>query len=356
MHTFKMIGLMSGTSLDGVDIIHVTLTKKNEKSWDFSIISAETFPFETLLLDRLHQATSLSGSQLMNLDHDLGVFFGEIIQQFIRKNGIDTTQVDAIASHGQTIFHQPTKGYTTQIGNPAVIAVRTGIQTIGDFRTKDVLYGGQGAPLVPIGDLLLFQSIADGFLNIGGFANISYLKNDEMLAYDICPANLPLNLLSRSRNLEYDKNGALAQSGELNYFLLDLLNSLEYYTAPAPKSLGTEWLDQHFLPLLKLDKDIENNLATVVEHIAVQIAQALNQNSIKRVLITGGGAKNNFLIERLKRYYSGEIVAVSSQLVDFKEALIFALLGALHLNNEPNCLPQVTGARKAVCGGVLHQP
>ena len=264
--------------------------------------------------------------------------------------------MDTIASHGQTVFHQPARGFTTQIGNPAVIAVKTGIRTIGDFRTKDVLYHGQGAPLVPIGDQYLFGSKADGFINIGGFANISFEEKGVVRAYDICPANLPMNKLARSKNLDYDKNGNLARAGELNYFLLDLLNSLDYYREEGPKSLGTEWLEQHFYPLLKFDKDIENNLATVVEHIAIQIGDICTKNELKRVMITGGGAKNTFLIERLKRYYTGEIISVDSELIDYKEALIFGLLGALNLNNEPNCLSSVTGASKNVIGGVHHLP
>jgi anhydro-N-acetylmuramic acid kinase len=292
----------------------------------------------------------------MNLDHDLGVFFGECVNNFIAEQRIEKSEVNAIASHGQTIFHQPQKGYTTQIGNPAVIAVTTGIQTIGDFRTKDVLYGGQGAPLVPIGDEYLFGDQADAFLNIGGFTNISFKNNGKMTAFDCCPGNLPLNKLARSKGMEYDKNGDLARRGELNYFLLDLLNSLPFYQTEGPKSLGVEWLENEFYPRLKFDKDIENNLATVVEHIADKIAHELNKHQLKRVMITGGGAKNSFLIERLQRYFKGEIITCSEQIIDFKEALIFGLLGALHLNGEVNCLASVTGASKDVCGGVIHLP
>lgn len=356
MNSFKIIGLMSGTSLDGVDITYATYTKISDKSWEFIIHASHTFHFSEVILSSLHEATKLSGSQLATLNHDLGLFFADCINRFIESESISKSEVDAIASHGQTIFHQPSRGYTTQIGNPAVIAVRTGIRTIGDFRTKDVLYHGQGAPLVPIGDQYLFGSKADGFINIGGFANISFEEKGVVRAYDICPGNLPLNKLARSRQLEYDKNGDLARSGELNYFLLDLLNSLDYYREEGPKSLGTEWLEQHFYPLLKFDKDIENNLATVVEHIAIQIGEICTKKDLKRIMITGGGAKNAFLIERLKRYYQGEIIPVDHELIDYKEALIFGLLGALNLNNEPNCLSSVTGASKNVIGGVHHLP
>jgi len=356
MSSYRIIGLMSGTSLDGVDIVYARLTKNASANWSFTIEHAHTFEFPETLTDQLHGTSAMTGSQLFHLDHDLGIFFAKCINDFISENAISKSEIDAIATHGQTVFHQPAKGFTTQIGNPAVIAVETGIPTIGDFRTKDVLYGGQGAPLVPIGDAYLFGNEADAFLNIGGFANISFVENGMMKAFDICPGNLPLNQLARSKGMNYDKDGLLAGKGELNYFLLDLLNSLDFYKENAPKSLGTEWLEQHFYPLLKFDKDIENNLATVVEHIAVQIAKTLNDHQLNSVMITGGGAKNPFLIERLKRYFKGTIVLPSSQLIDFKEALIFALLGALYLEKEPNCLASVTGASKDVCGGVLHMP
>lgn len=347
---------MSGTSLDGVDLVCCDLTCGEDDRWEFHILAAQTFQFPETLTDHLHKSGTIPGSRLAQLDHDLGVFFADCINTFCIENTLEKATISAIASHGQTVYHQPAKGYTTQIGNPAVIAVKTGIPTIGDFRTKDVLYGGQGAPLVPIGDQYLFGNHAQAFLNIGGFTNISFRKNDTVLAFDICPGNLPLNQLARSRNRSYDEGGKIAAQGELNYFLLDLLNSLPFYEQPAPKSLGTEWLEQDFYPLLKFDKDIENNMATVVEHIAVQIGKTLNENQLESVMITGGGAKNVFLIDRLRRYYKGEVILPDSQLIDFKEALIFALLGALHLEGKPNCIASVTGASKDVCGGVLHRP
>ncbi len=356
MSEYKIIGLMSGTSLDGLDIVYTTLTKSSEKSWSYAIHKTATLTFSDALLSQLLNATALSATQFVTLDYDLACFFAKGVSDFLKDNMLTENDVDIIASHGQTIFHQPSKGFTTQIGNPAVIAVKTGIPTVGDFRTKDVLYGGQGAPLVPIGDQYLFGGQADAFLNIGGFANVSFIENGTVKAFDICPANLPLNKLARSKGLDYDRNGELARSGEISYFLLDLLNSLDFYTQDGPKSLGVEWLENEFYPLLKFDKDIENNLATVVEHIVDKIAICLNEKNTQRLMITGGGAKNAFLIERLKRYFKGEIVVVENELIDYKEALIFALLGALFLENEANCLASVTGASQDVCSGVLHNP
>lgn len=347
---------MSGTSLDGLDIVFAELKKLGPTEWSHQILASETIPYSDRLVGKLLEVTTLNGSQIMKLDAELGSFFANAVNEFIQKNNLVKSEIDAIASHGQTIYHQPEKKYTTQIGNPAIIAVETGIRTIGDFRTKDVLYGGQGAPLVPIGDYYLFGNVADAFVNIGGFANISIIKNGAVKAFDVCPGNLPLNKLVHSRGQEYDKNGDIARTGELNYFLLDLLNSLPFYESEGPKSLGTEWLEQNFYPLLKFDKDIESNLATVVEHIANKIGDELNKNDVSKVLVTGGGAKNAFLMERLARYYKGEFVEIDNKLIDFKEGLIFALLGALFLEGEPNCLASVTGASKNVCGGVLHTP
>lgn len=347
---------MSGTSLDGLDIVYTELTKHGNSDWSHKIIASSTTPYSDRLVGKLLNVTTLQGSQIMKLDAELGLFFAQAVNEFIETNKLVKGEIDAIASHGQTIFHQPEKKYTTQIGNPAIIAVETGIKTIGDFRTKDVLYGGQGAPLVPIGDAYLFGKTADAFVNIGGFANISIIKNGTVKAFDVCPGNLPLNKLVHAKGLAYDKNGEIARTGELSYFLLDLLNSLPYYESDGPKSLGTEWLEQYFYPLLKFDKDIESNLATVVEHIASKIGDELNKNNVSRVLVTGGGAKNEFLMERLLRYYKGELVSVEEELIDFKEALIFALLGALFLEGQPNCLASVTGASRDVCGGVLHTP
>lgn len=352
--TYKMIGLMSGTSLDGLDIVCAEFSKTAPFNWNYRMIQSETVDIPIALTDQLLAVNSISGSKLMALDYELGVFFAESVLNFCSKNSIEKASIDAIASHGQTVFHQPEKGYSTQIGNPAVIAHRTGIPTVGDFRNKDILNGGQGAPLVPIGDVCLFSGQADAFLNIGGFTNISFQHNGIVRAFDICPGNLPLNQLARVKGLTYDKNGELASSGELNYFLLDLLNSLSFYTKAAPKSLGTEWLEQEFYPLLKFDKDIENNLATVVEHIAIQIGKILDANNLSSVMITGGGAKNSFLIERLKRYYKGNVIIPDMQLVDCKESLIFGLLGALFLADEHNCLASVTGAKCNTKGGVLY--
>ena len=193
-------------------------------------------------------------------------------------------------------------------------------------------------------------------MNIGGFCNISFKSNDNVKAYDICPGNIPLNKLANNKGLSYDKNGEIAKKGEINFFLLDLLNELEFYSQNSPKSLGIEWLENDFYPLIKFDKDIENNLRTIIEHLAIQISKELNNNNIQSVFITGGGAHNLFLIDRIRHYFKGKIIIPTATIIDFKEALIFAYLGLLRIKNIPNCISSVTGAKKDVVGGIIHLP
>lgn len=352
---YEIIGLMSGTSLDGLDIAHVKFNFFNGDCTGYQLLNSETVAFTESIYQKLHSATASSITTILQTDKELGVFFGDAVNRFISRLGIDKSKIDAIASHGQTLFHQPENGFTYQIGCGSSLAYHTQIPVINDFRTRDVIAGGNGAPLVPIGDFVLFKNQAASFLNIGGFCNISFVKDSEIIAFDCCPGNLPLNKLVNSKGLSYDSNGEMASSGSINFFLLDLLNSLEYYHILGPKSLGTEWLEEKFYPLLKFDKEIENNLCTVVEHIAYQISTVLNENKLDSVFITGGGVKNKFLINRLSHHYNGEIIVPEQEIIDFKEAIIFGLLGALYLENKPNNVPSVTGASRPVVGGVMHK-
>lgn len=355
MSTQEIIGLMSGTSLDGLDIVHIQfVTDKQEIK--FELKNYTNIPYPEEIVQELQSVHQLGIQSIYLLDKKIGKFYADCINLFIKNKNIDRKNIELIASHGQTIFHQPKLGYTVQIGCGDTIAFHTGIKVVNDFRTKDVIAGGQGAPLVPIGDFDLFGNKADAFLNIGGFTNISYKKNSEIIAFDICPGNLPLNKLVQTKGLTYDDKGDLAKSGEINFFLFDLLNKLPYYEALPPKSLGTEWLEEQFYPMLKFDNEIENNLRTVVEHLSLQIANVLNNEHLSSVFISGGGALNLFLIERIKHYYKGEIIIPSREIIEFKEAIIFAYLGFLYHKNMPNNVPSVTGACKKVVGGVLHTP
>lgn len=356
MITYNIMGLMSGTSLDGLDIALVKLFYNSDNTWTYELVQAETFSYPREIIEKLTISTQLTALHLFKLDKELGKKMGEYVNVFIQKNKFDKDKIDYIASHGHTVYHQPENGFTVQIGCGTTIAAITGIKVINDFRSKDVIHGGQGAPLVPIGDFELFSAEAESYLNIGGITNISFKKDGKITAFDCCPGNLPLNKLAQNKGLTFDRDGILAKSGEINFFLLDLLNNLPYYTQNGPKSLGTEWLESEFYPLIKFDRDIENNLRTVIEHEAIQISTILNSNELKSVFITGGGALNSFLIERIGHYFKGAIILPERPIIEFKEAIVFAFLGALYAEKLPNCLQEVTGADQNVSGGVLHLP
>ncbi|WP_320112916.1 anhydro-N-acetylmuramic acid kinase [Draconibacterium orientale] len=347
---FNAIGMMSGTSLDGLDIAAVEFTKHSNK-WSFKLQEAETISYTTEWKKRLETAHLLPGTELAKLNAKYGIFLGEQVQQFI-----DNTKfaADLIASHGHTVFHQPENGFTLQIGSGAHLATKSNCLTICDFRTGDVALGGQGAPLVPIGDSMLFSEY-DYCLNLGGFANISYDKKGIRLAFDNCPVNIVLNPLAEEFGLPYDKNGELGRKGKVNESLLKKLNALSYYHQKPPKSLGREWIETDFLPILnKSELNTLDKMRTIYEHIALQITKDLSGK--RKMLVTGGGAFNSFLIERMQALTTTEIVLPEPDLIDYKEAIVFAFMGVLRLREQVNCLASVTGARKDSCGGVIFLP
>jgi anhydro-N-acetylmuramic acid kinase len=350
----EIIGLMSGTSLDGLDVAHVSFNFENEQI-DFELKNYKTVPYSTLILKKLDNYLALSVPEMLMLDKEIGRFYADTVNDFIEKFKIVKSDIDAIASHGQTIFHQPQNGFTYQIGCGTTLAFKTGIDVINDFRTLDVVAGGQGAPLVPIGDFNLFSAKANAFLNIGGFTNISFKKNNEIIAFDICSGNLPMNEAVKYIGLTYDKNGDLARKGKIDFTILEELQKLEHFHKSAPKSLGTEWLESDFYPIINKIESLENKLRTLVEHTAIEIINVLNSNSISSVYITGGGAKNSFLIERIRFFFKGEVIVPSEEIIDFKEAIIFAFLGARYLRNETTTVKSVTGASIEVSSGAFHR-
>ena len=350
-----VIGVMSGTSMDGIDIVLSTYQVSDLEMVSHTIHHSKTYQYSANLLKKLKISTQLSASELLILDKTLGIFFSERIINFINEFEIETPLIDAIASHGHTIFHQPEKGYTYQIGCGETIAFRTGIKVINDFRQKDVVAGGQGAPLVPIGDKLLYNSFADAFLNIGGFCNIS-IPSYRTIAFDISPGNLPLNEIAEEFDKTFDKSGLIARSGIIDKDVLNELNDLDYYSADPPKSLGIEWVEANFNPILSKIDSPRDRMRTAVEHIAEQISSTCIQNNVKSLYITGGGAFNNFLIEKIKEKSKIKIVIPDTVDIEFKEAIIFGLLGALFLEGKHNTLSSVTGASRDVMGGVLHLP
>lgn len=347
---FDAIGLMSGTSLDGLDVAHCTFEHSCGK-WSFLINHAKTYLYDDYWKQRLATAPSLSALELAVLNVEFGKHISEFVLDFIRQIN---RPADLIASHGHTVFHQPAAGLTLQIGSGAEIAANTGITTVCDFRSQDVALGGQGAPLAPLGDELLFGEY-DFCLNLGGFSNISFNDNGRRLASDICPVNTILNKLARTSGSEYDKDGNLAASGRINDDLLNRLNNLDFYKQPWPKSLGREWLEDEFLPVITaFDIDVKDQLRTVCEHVAIQIARQTESFHGKSMLITGGGAKNRFLIERIRNCSTQKIIIPDEMIIDFKEAIIFALSGTLRMINEVNCFSTATGAAYDHISGAVY--
>lgn len=344
------IGLMSGTSLDGVDLVYVSFEK--EEMHSFEIIHAKTYSYSDEWKQKFQKAFSQSKSKINELDLEYGNYLGNLINIFIIEFQIDT--VEFVASHGHTIFHKPNEGITLQIGNGEIISKIANQKVVCDFRTQDVKFGGQGAPLVPIGDKLLFSEY-DYCLNLGGFANVSFDKNNERIAFDICPVNIVMNHYTFKLGLEYDDKGKLASEGEINYQLLKELNSLSFYTDNKPKSLGYEFVVDTIFPLInKFNLSVNDILRTFVEHVVFQISSKIKYKG--KLLITGGGTFNTFLIDVLKKRILNQIIIPEKEIIDFKEALIFAFLGLLRVDNQVNCLKSVTGAKKDHCSGQIFVP
>jgi len=349
---YKVIGVMSGTSLDGIDLIYLTFNIN--EVWSFKIHQSETVSYSADWKNKLQHLVSLSDSKLEKIDTDYTAYLSEIITDFIEKHSIGN--IDAVCSHGHTALHQPEIKLTYQIGNQREIAKLINQKVICDFRVQDVELGGQGAPLVPIGDKLLFQEF-DFCVNFGGFANISTETNSERIAFDICPVNIVLNHYVNKMGLDYDDKGEIASTGIVNNKLLNELNELDFYKLNHPKSLGLEWVNEIIIPLIDFYQlDIKDILRTFVEHIAIQISDEINKKNNTSVLITGGGVFNQFLINRIQQQTNSKIVIPERNIIEYKEAIIFGLLGVLKLRDEVNCLSSVTGAKYDHSSGKIFIP
>jgi anhydro-N-acetylmuramic acid kinase len=348
---FAVIGVMSGTSLDGVDLAYIQFTIDNSK-WTFEIIKCETIRYSPFWINQLKSAIHFSETELHTLNQDYTLLLSQIISDFIKKHSIST--LDAVCSHGHTILHQPQNGFTLQIGNLPELATLINQKVICDFRVQDVALGGQGAPLVPIGDRILFSEY-DFCLNLGGFSNISFEENGNRIAFDISPVNTVLNYYSNQLGLEYDDKGKISRSGMVNSKLLKELNELDYYQKNQPKSLGFEFVKETILPLIEgFEIAIDDKMCTFTEHIAIQTALALPSKK-NTLFISGGGAYNDFLLERIQNYLPEmEIIIPNTTILEYKEALIFGLLGVLKLRNEINVLSSVTGAKKDHSSGKIY--
>ena len=348
--SYGIIGLMSGTSIDGLDICYSKYTYNG--SWSFEIINAETIPYEENWIITLKNAINLPPIELAHIDVKYTELVASLVLNFISLNKIDN--LDAICSHGHTVIHKPNEGITYQIGNLQLLSKITNYTCVCDFRTQDVDLGGQGAPLVPIGDQLLFSQYKY-CINLGGFSNISFLQSNNLLAFDICPLNIVLNHYSKKIGHDFDNLGLLSSSGEVLNNLLVKLNSLNYYQIDGPKSLGLEWVVENFYRELdNHDYNPKDILRTVVEHAAIQITKVLDRSGNDQVLITGGGVKNTFFMNRLASYSSSKFILPEPNIIDFKEALIFGFLGILKLRKENNCIKSVTGASKNHSSGKIY--
>ena len=350
---YNVIGIMSGTSLDGVDLAHIKF-KIQEGNWSFELFECETVAYDLDWINRLKLAVNFEKTELEILDKEYTRLLSKIILEFIEKYQIE--KIDAVCSHGHTILHQPKKGFTLQIGNLPEIAALIQQKVVCNFRVQDVDLGGQGAPLVPIGDQILFSEY-DYCLNLGGFSNVSFVANKQRIAFDISPVNTVLNYYANKLGFDYDDKGEMSRTGNCNFVVLDALNKLHFYKEKHPKSLGFEFVKEIILPTIEpFHLTATDALCTFTEHVAFQMALAL-PNKKGRMLITGGGAYNDFLIERINFYLPEiEIIIPNKKILEFKEALIFALLGVLKLRAEINVLSSVTGAKKDHSAGIIYVP
>lgn len=349
---YNVFGVMSGTSLDGVDLAHIQFAIVDQK-WTFKILECETISYSQSWVKQLKNAVDFTKEELLVLNQNYTQLLAKIISEFIQKNKIEN--LDAVCSHGHTILHQPHNGFTLQIGNLSEIATLIQQTVVCDFRVQDVALGGQGAPLVPIGDKILFSEY-DYCINLGGFSNVSFEENNTRIAFDISPVNTVLNFYANQLGLDYDNKGQISRTGNCNQNLFNELNTLDFYHKKHPKSLGFEFVKETVLPLIEsFQITTEDKLRTFTEHVALQIALALPDKK-GRILITGGGAYNDFLIERIQFYLPKmQLIIPEGKILEFKEALIFGLLGVLKLRDEINVLSSVTGAKKNHSSGIVYK-
>lgn len=349
MTKYHVLGVMSGTSLDGIDLAEIFFAYSEKEGWSFEFGVTETVAYPPVWKDQLRLAILQPASVLRELDDQYTDYLAGVISSFIQKNSIEN--IDAVCSHGHTVLHRPDEGVTLQIGNLPKLATLINEKVVCDFRVADVALGGQGAPLVPIGDSLLFNEY-DYCLNLGGFANCSFEAGGKRIAYDICPVNIVLNALTEKLGLPYDDQGMIAKSGGFSLTLSSSLRNLEYYKERPPKSLGLEWVQANIQPLLDESSiAVENKLRTLTDHFGEQIGKQFKKGST--VLVTGGGAYNAYLLKRITYRKDVELIVPSSELIEYKEALIFGLLGVLKLRDEVNCLASVTGASEDHSSGII---
>ena len=336
---YRVLGIMSGTSLDGLDMALCNFKYLNKK-WNFELISTHYIEYS---IDWKEKLSNLfyNNKNINKIELQFSEFISESVNNFINKYNLE---VDYISSHGHTVFHNPEKGITKQIGRGDIIFKKTNIPVVYNFREQDVKLGGQGAPLVPYGDVLLFSNY-ESCLNLGGFSNISFKKKNKVIAFDICPLNIVLNYLAEKKGFSFDKEGDFASKGKINLDLLRNLNSISYYKKSPPKSLAKEWLEKSFLSELNnYNLNTNDLLSTCVEHFSFQISNTFSNFNIKNCLVSGGGVFNKFLMSQIINKTKTKLIVPSKKIIIFKEAIIFAFLGLLRFRNEVNCLSEITGS------------
>lgn len=342
MDKATVLGLMSGSSLDGLDACVASFHFFDGK-WQFDIKKSDTFPLPDQLKEELREAPSLKSDELLALDVKYGKWMAGVVKGL-------SEECDLIGLHGHTVYHAPERGFSLQIGNGEVLQALTGKPVVAQFRNADILQGGQGAPLVPMGERLLFPEY-DAFLNLGGICNLTVRKGDRWLAGDIGPCNQVPNFYAQMIGLAMDKDGELARSGRVIDELYKRWAALSFFLRPFPKSLANQWVQEHFL---NEPGEVADVLATFQAFITDQIASAFHPHAPAKVLVTGGGARNTLFIETLGGKVGAELVVPEQQIVDMKEALIFGLLALLRVRGEANVMSSCTGAREDTCGGVLY--
>ena len=353
--SYRVLGLMSGTSVDGLDLACADFLLKDGK-WTFELLAAESIDYEGRLREQLKASINLPAEELLVFHNEYGQYLGESSAYFLNKHGLS---VQFIASHGHTVFHQPERQLTFQLGYGQALADSSGFEVVCDFRSTDILLGGEGAPLVPVGDQMLFSDY-DVCINLGGISNCSFDQGGRRIAFDVCATNMLLNALVNEIGLAFDENGQLAAKGELDTRLFQALNEIPYFLKEPPKSLGFEWFQDAVEPILGKHSalNLASRLNTAVHHIAFQIKQALDKiPDHSRILLTGGGARNKFLVSTIQEYFPNhEVIVPAVEIADFKEAIVFGFLGILRARKEVNILSSVTGALHDSYGGVWYYP
>jgi anhydro-N-acetylmuramic acid kinase len=354
--------LMSGSSLDGLDLAAADMQIRDEDSLkiEWQLLAAETIPFPAFWLERLKGLPGVSGLELAQAHVDFGHLCGKMARDFIKKHSFSP---DLIASHGHTVFHFPERKMTCQIGDGAAMAALTGVAVACDFRTTDIALGGQGAPLAPLADRYLFPG-HHFYLNLGGIANISILSPSETIAFDIGPANQILNALAAEKGLAFDRGGELARAGELQAEILQAVNKVPYFSRKSPKSIDNQWIQQNILPLYqRVGIPVEDRIHTACEQLAMETGRqvalhlsGLSENTPYSMLVSGGGAHNSYLLERIQAHLPHELTLYvpPKEIVDYKEALLMALMGLFRLERRKNCLQSATGAVADSTGGSIY--